>query len=296
MILVLKLSCAVGYYGKDSVYQWMFLGYSIFDFYWRTQDPTLKFIDFVEEIVKLQDMYSLKNIGKETSQVRFQLPKKKNAKVHAVGTGNNFSQELSASPKNKSFMSPPKLRSPPAGQSRKGSLSPNWRERDSKSSYHPDSGSLTLILNTSIDQIGASMNASIDQMGNSISASILDISTVVGKSFEKNNDNVNKQFDSLGSHMDAGFQYITQQLSDIRVVSPERSRRNSGNNYSFSACFGSQSPRQDQTHYRCFYCNEFGHFQAPCPKRSPGRLNRSVTSSQSPSRYQTSGGQKGSNC
>ena len=81
-------------------------------------------------------------------------------------------------------------------------------------------------------------------------------------------------------------------MSDIRVVSPERSRRNSGNNHSFSARSSPQSPRRDQNHSRCFYYNEFGHFQAVCPKRSPGRLNRS----QSLSRYQTSGGKKESNC
>ena len=119
-----------------------------FDFYRRAQDPTLQFIDFVGEIIKLHDMYSLKNKGKETSQVRFQLPEKNSAKVCVVGTGNNFSKELNVSLKNKSFMSPPKLRSPPASPSRKGSLSPNWRERDSKSSYYPDSGSLPSVLNS----------------------------------------------------------------------------------------------------------------------------------------------------
>ena len=241
-----------------------------FDFYQRAQDPTLKVIDFIGEIIKLYDMYSLKNKGKEISHVRFQLPEENAAKVRAVGTGNNFSRDLSASPKNKSFMSPPKLRSPPASLSRKGSLFPNWRERNSKSSYYPDSGSLTSVLNSSIDRMGISMNASIDRMGNSISALILDMSTAVGKSLEKNNDNLNKQFDSLGSRRDLGFQSITQRLSDIQVVSPERSRRNSGNNYSFSARSSPQSPRWYQTHNRCFYCNEFGHFQAACPKPSPG--------------------------
>ena len=193
-------------------------------------------------------------------------------------------------------MSPPKLHNLPASPSRKGSLSPNWRERDSNSSYYPDAGSLTSVLNSSIDRMGTSMNASIDRMGNSISASILNMSAAVGKSLEKNNDNLNKQFDSLGSRMDLGFQSITQRLSDIQVISPERSCRISGNNYSFSARSSSQSPRWDQSHNRCFYCNEFGHFQAACPKRSPGRLNRSASSSQSPSRYQTSGGKKESNC
>ena len=47
-----------------------------FDFYRRTQDPTLQFIDFVGEIIKLHDMCSLTNKGKEKSQVRFQLPEK----------------------------------------------------------------------------------------------------------------------------------------------------------------------------------------------------------------------------
>ena len=132
-----------------------------FDFYRRAQDPTLKFIDFVGEIIKLHDMYSLKNKGKEISQVRFQLPEKNSAKVCAVGTENNFSQELSVSPKNKSFMSPPKLRSPPASPSRKGSLSPNWREKDSKSSYYLDSGSLTSVLNSgSYSHRGRSPNPS----------------------------------------------------------------------------------------------------------------------------------------
>ena len=140
--------------------------------------------------------------------------------------------------------------------------------------------------------MGTSLNALIDRMGNSISASILDMNTSVGKSLEKNTDNLNKQVDLLGSRFDLGFQSITQRLSDIWVVSPERSRRNSGNNYSFSARSSPQSPRQDQNHNRCFYCNEFGHFQAVCPKRSPGRFDRS----QSPSRYQTSGGKKESNC
>ena len=98
-----------------------------FEFYRRAQDPNLQFIDFVGEIIKLHDKCSLTHKGKETSQVRFQLPEKNATKVCAVRTGNNFSKELSVSPKNKSFMSPPKLRSPPASPSRKGSLSPNWR-------------------------------------------------------------------------------------------------------------------------------------------------------------------------
>ena len=119
-------------------------------------------------------------------------------------------------------MSPPKLRSLPASPSRKGSLSPNWRERDSKTSYYLESGSLTSVLNSSIDRMGTSLNAWIDRMGNSISASILDMNTAVGKSLEKNTDNLNKQVDSLGSRIDLGFQSITQRLSDIRVVSPER--------------------------------------------------------------------------
>ena len=108
----------------------------------------------------------------------------------------------------------------------------------------------------------------------------------------QNTDNLNKQVDLLGSRIDLGFQSITQRLSDIRVVSPERAHRNSGNNYSFSARSSPQSLRRDQNHSRCFYCNEFGHFQAVCPKRSPGRFNRS----HSLSRYQTSGGKKESNC
>ena len=114
-------------------------------------------------------------------------------------------------------MSPPKLHNLPASPSRKGSLSPNWRERDSNSSYYPEAGSLTSVLNSSIDRMGTSMNASIDRMGNSISASILDMSAAVGKSLEKNNDNLNR-FDSLGSRMDLGFQSITQRLSDIQVI------------------------------------------------------------------------------
>ena len=115
------------------------------------------------------------------------------------------------------------------------------------------------------------------------------MNTSVGKSLEKKTDNLNKQVDLLGSRIDLGFQSITQQLSDIRVVSAERLCRNSGNNYSFSA---RSSPRRDQNHNRCFYCNEFGHFQAVCPKRSPGRFNRC----QYFSHYQTSGGKKESNC
>ena len=216
-----------------------------FDVYQRAQDPTLKFIDFVGEIVKLHDMYSFKNKGKETSQVRFQLPEKNAAKVPAIRTGNNSSQELSLYPKHKSFTS--EKSSPLASPSRKGSLSPNWRERDSKCLYYPNSGSLTSILNSSIDQMGTSMKASTDRIGNSIGASILDMSTAVGKSLEKNSGNWNKQFDSLVSGMDSGFQSITQLFSDIRVVSPERSRKNSGNNYAFSARSGSQSQHRDQT-------------------------------------------------
>ena len=64
-----------------------------FDFYGRAQDPNLRFIDFVEEIVKLHGMCSLTHKGKETSQVRFQLPEKNAAKVRAVGSSNNFSKE-----------------------------------------------------------------------------------------------------------------------------------------------------------------------------------------------------------
>ena len=150
-------------------------------------------------------MCSLTHKGKETSQVRFQLPEKNAAKVRAVRTSNNFSKEISLSPKNKSFMSPPKLRSPPASPSRKGSLSPNWRERDSKASYYPESGSLTSVLNSSIARMDTSLNASIDRLSNSISSSILDMNTSGGKSLEKNTDNLNKQVDLLGSRIDLGF-------------------------------------------------------------------------------------------
>ena len=113
------------------------------------------------------------------------------------------------------------------------------------------------------------------------------------KSLDKNNDNLNKQFDSLGS------QSITQRLSDIRVVSLEKSRRNSGNNYSFSARSGSQSPRRDQTHNRSpgvFIVMNLVIFKQLVLSAHQGDSTDQRLHLKSPSRYQTSGGKKESNC